>query len=531
MALKQANTLAPANVSASGFALGDARHIGGHKVVASLTALYALYDWQLLNPGETDTSLALGQDWYVKGVGRYRLTNWANRKSASGWTKVVDSNSIDTTLFQIVTALPTSGINKNRIYLVKSSTNESKNIYSEYLYTGDTSATYDASKWEKLGEYQPKIDTTLYDSLVAQESKGKLANVALFDAFSMMAPPSIESSTATGDVTVYFTATTNRFYAKSGTKYYNNWAWAYKLGAMDSKGRIPEKEKVYIMGGKAYAWNGTAMVLIGNNDKATASADGLMSKEDKTALDADHSYVTSAKNSNKELVSPEVSGTWTVFKNDSTTQASTSTGKTLDVENGFVVTWAGTYKWTEAEGKKNPTAVSGNWTTLTASGTASASYRTPSPVSTDTTISATLSAPKTGLMVSGNSVVLASGNDTKTDSVKVTFKHRRYWGLVSSSSVTADAVKGLSGTDLNNSRTAKLTGISATDSQYYVIAYPKAMGELTKIVQNGATPLLSGGFVKSEVTVVNGAGASIPYLVYRTEKPGALKDNSYLEIA
>ena len=241
-------------------------------------------------------------------------------------------------------------------------------------------------------------------------------------------------------------------------------------------------------------------------------------------------YVESAKNTNKELVSPEVSGTWTVFKNDGQTRVSTSDAKTLDVENGHVVSWSGTYKWTATEGKKNPTAVSGDWTTLTASGENSTSLRK-LPLTSDTTISATLSAPKTGLMVSGSSVELASGNDTKTDSVKVSFKHRRYWGLVSSSSVTADAVKKLSGTDLNNSRTAKLTGISATDSQYYVIAYPKAMGELTKIVQNGATPLLSGGFVKSEVTVVNDAGASVAYLVYRTEKPGALKDNSYLEIA
>ena len=530
MALKQANTLAPANVSASGFALGDARHIGGHRVVASLDALYALYDWQLLNPGETDTSLALGQDWYVKGKGQYRLTNWDNRKSANGWTKVVGPNNIDTTLFQIVTALPTSGISKNRIYLVKSGKRENGSVYSEYLYTGDPGATYDAAKWEKLGEYQAKMDTTTYDNLVERASKGQLDNVALFDAFSMMAPASIEASTVMGEVTVYYTATTHRFYAKSGSKYYNNWSGAFKLGAMDSKGRIPEKEKVYIVNGKAYVWNGTDLVLIGNNDKATTSSDGLMSKEDKTALDADHSYVTSAKNTNKELVSPEVSGTWTVLKNDGQTRVSTSDAKTLDVENGHVVSWSGTYKWTATEGKKNPTAVSGDWTTLTASGENSTSLRK-LPLTSDTTISATLSAPKTGLTVNGSAVVLANGNDTKTDSVKVTFKHRRYWGLVSSSSVTADAVKKLSGTDLNNSRTAKLTGISATDSQYYVIAYPKAMGELTKIVQNGATPLLSGGFVKSEVTVVNDAGASVVYLVYRTEKPGALKDNSYLEIA
>ena len=181
MALKQANTLAPSNVSATGFALVDARHIGGHKVVASLTALYALQDWQLLNPGETDTALALGQQWYVKGTGFYRLTNWANRKTSSGWIKEVDPNNIDTTLFQIVSALPTSGINKNRIYLVASANRDpnGKNIYAEYIYTGDTSATYDATKWEKIGEYTPTVDLSPYMKL---EQKGVANGVATLDA-------------------------------------------------------------------------------------------------------------------------------------------------------------------------------------------------------------------------------------------------------------------------------------------------------------------------------------------------------------
>ena len=181
MALKQVNTLAPSNVSATGFALADARHIGGHKVVASLTALYALQDWQLLNPGETDTALALGQQWYVKGIGFYRLTNWANRKTSSGWIKEVDPNNIDTTLFQIVSALPTSGINKNRIYLVASANRDpnGKNIYAEYIYTGDTSATYDATKWEKIGEYTPTVDLSPYMKL---EQKGVANGVATLDA-------------------------------------------------------------------------------------------------------------------------------------------------------------------------------------------------------------------------------------------------------------------------------------------------------------------------------------------------------------
>lgn len=234
-------------------------------------------------------------------------------------------------------------------------------------------------------------------------------------------------------------------------------------------------------------------------------------------------------NENKELVSPSISGTFTV-KTSGGSQSSTSTNNSLDVENGFVVDWTGTFSWKAVSGMKRPESVSGNWTTLPASGVASAAY-TATGLKADTTISATLVAAKTGLMVSGSSVVMAKGNDTKIATAKVRFLHRRYWGLTTEKTVTAAVVKALSGTDLNNTKVAKLTGISATDSQYYVIAYPKAMGELSKIVQNGATPLLDGGFVKSEVSVTNAAGVAIDYYVYRTDKPGALKNNSFLEIA
>ena len=239
--------------------------------------------------------------------------------------------------------------------------------------------------------------------------------------------------------------------------------------------------------------------------------------------------VSDMTNENKELVTPTISGTFTV-KTASGTQSSTSTNNSLDVENGFMVDWTGTFSWKAASGKKKPESVSGNWTSLPASGVASKVY-TATGLKVDTTISATLAAAKTGLMVSGSSVVLAKGNDTKTATTKVRFLHRRYWGLTTEKTVTATVVKALSGTDLNNTKVAKLTSISATDAQYYVIAYPKAMGELSKIVQNGATPLLDGGFVKSEVSVTNAAGVAIDYYVYRTDKPGALKNNSFLEIA
>lgn len=295
MALKQANTLAPSNVSATGFALADARHIGGHKVVASLTALYALQDWQLLNPGETDTALALGQQWYVKGIGFYRLTNWANRKTSSGWIKEVDPNNIDTTLFQIVSALPTSGINKNRIYLVASANRDpnGKNIYAEYIYTGDTSATYDATKWEKIGEYTPTVDLSPYmkleqkgvaNGVATLDAKGKVTDGQLWDAtsekhglmseadknildtindelytgkysdvckFDYIFTPligdveilqqSLSESVVNYDI-VYLT-TKNMFVARHEGKYYNNWAHrAETFGASNT----PVEGKLYL---------------------------------------------------------------------------------------------------------------------------------------------------------------------------------------------------------------------------------------------------------------------------------------------
>ena len=295
MALKQANTLAPSNVSATGFALADARHIGGHKVVASLTALYALQDWQLLNPGETDTALALGQQWYVKGVGFYRLTNWANRKTSSGWIKEVDPNNIDTTLFQIVSALPTSGINKNRIYLVASANRDpnGKNIYAEYIYTGDTSATYDATKWEKIGEYTPTVDLSPYmkleqkgvaNGVATLDAKGKVTDNQLWDAtsenhglmseedkkildtindelyagkysdvckFDDIFTPLIgdveilqESLSESGvNYTIIYLTTKNMFVASYEGKYYNNWAHrAETFGASNT----PVEGKLYL---------------------------------------------------------------------------------------------------------------------------------------------------------------------------------------------------------------------------------------------------------------------------------------------
>lgn len=69
--------------------------------------------------------------------------------------------NLDTTVAEVVTALPTTNIKKH-IYLIKDASGVTQNQYEEYIYTGNTSATYDASKWEKLGDFRATVDLKDY---------------------------------------------------------------------------------------------------------------------------------------------------------------------------------------------------------------------------------------------------------------------------------------------------------------------------------------------------------------------------------
>lgn len=253
----------------SSWGIVDAKEISGFRRVSKLTDLYSIAECILSSAygdGITNGEDAVGQIWYVAepGVsGDYKLTNWANRKSASGWTKLsyggdvsvpvtdvevngvsvlvgktakidltsyatidgvnttftshngritklestvenhekrikvnetniatnvtnikainnkiganngiatLDANgfvplsqlgNLDITVFTVVNALPTSNI-ENKVYLLKATNVGDNNKYTEYIYTGDRKGTYDATKWEKLGEVAAKVDLSGY---------------------------------------------------------------------------------------------------------------------------------------------------------------------------------------------------------------------------------------------------------------------------------------------------------------------------------------------------------------------------------
>ena len=89
---------------------------------------------------------------------------------------------IDLSLYKVVTDFPTSNIDATKIYLKLASSTAEKNVYAEYIYTGDTTAAYDASKWEKLGEAQTSI---IVDAALSTTStnpvQNKIVNKAVTD--------------------------------------------------------------------------------------------------------------------------------------------------------------------------------------------------------------------------------------------------------------------------------------------------------------------------------------------------------------
>lgn len=94
----------------------------------------------------------------IKEIGK---ANGVAGLDANGNIPLAQLGNLDTTVAEVVTALPTTNIKKH-IYLIKDTSGVTQNQYEEYIYTGNTSATYDASKWEKLGDFRATVDLRNY---------------------------------------------------------------------------------------------------------------------------------------------------------------------------------------------------------------------------------------------------------------------------------------------------------------------------------------------------------------------------------
>lgn len=107
----------------------------------------------IVKTGGTATQVLMANG-SVKSLG---LNNGIATLDSKGNVPLSQLGNLDTTVAEVVTALPTTNIKKH-IYLIKDADGVTQNKYEEYIYTGDTSATYDASKWEKLGDFRATVD-------------------------------------------------------------------------------------------------------------------------------------------------------------------------------------------------------------------------------------------------------------------------------------------------------------------------------------------------------------------------------------
>lgn len=226
-------------------------------------------------------------------------------------------------------------------------------------------------------------------------------------------------------------------------------------------------------------------------------------------------------NFNKELVSPIISGTWTIYNQDEE-EVRTETVKNLKLEEGYKVKFSGTFIWKSEAGKKNPEKIAeGNWSALPGDNNASSAYNSEF-LTNNTTIYIKLAAPKTGLIVEGSNVVVASGDDYKQDQVTLTFlPGKSYWGTIKKNTeINSSDITGLGNSELRNTKTMTLSSVSLNGDEYFIYAYPEEYGDLTYITQDGVSPVL-GAFTKINVEVMNEAGVSVNMNVYVSNNPGA----------
>lgn len=264
------------------------------------------------------------------------------------------------------------------------------------------------------------------------------------------------------------------------------------------------------------------------NNSLQKESDGLYSKQTESNLDfidgalqysINGKIVKTIPLADKLLVTPTLNVTWEATKQngDFISLGSLTNSKSLSLERGYKVKGTFNFKWTHEDSKKDPNSTSGICGSILPVSEQLSSNTIIDNITTNRTFTQNLTAPKNGFMVSGSNVVLASGVDTTSSSASVNFTSKIYYGASTSST---PSITSLTNSKQQTSRSNTLTKITATSEQYWSYAYPKDLGALTKITQNGASPVIED-FNRTEQTVINDAGASIVYYIYTSKNRGA----------
>ena len=266
--------LQSANLNEFGIVYAD--EIQGHKTVATLNALYAITDPILSKSVVNTNNDAIGQEWFVVSEGcYYRLDNWANRHTASGWTKI---QVVDTEF----NSLSTHGADKIKNFTTSPSTvTLNYNTWRSSTVNEDGTAVINAATQIAAGVLsaadKTKLDGLNTDSIndISVTSNATKATITFVSDNGNK-----EDISTTIDFPISTTTAAGTMSAKDKTELDRINTANFALGAV-----TPAASTVGIAASKTNVTDGTTAANNITLPAATQIAAGVLSAADKTKLD------------------------------------------------------------------------------------------------------------------------------------------------------------------------------------------------------------------------------------------------------
>ena len=258
------------------FGIVYAEEIQGHKTVATLNALYAITDPILSKSVVNTNNDAIGQEWFVTSEGcYYRLDNWANRHTASGWTKL---QVIDTEF----NSLSAHGADKIKNFTTSPSTvTLNYNTWRSSTVNEDGTAVINAATQSAAGVLtaadKTKLDGLNTDSIndISVTSNANKATITFVSDNG-----NEEDISTTIDFPISTSSAAGTMSAKDKTELDRINTANFALGAV-----TPAASTVGIAASKTNVTDGTTAANNITLPAATQSAAGVLTAADKTKVD------------------------------------------------------------------------------------------------------------------------------------------------------------------------------------------------------------------------------------------------------
>lgn len=192
----------------------------------------------------------------------------------------------------------------------------------------------------------------------------------------------------------------------------------------------------------------------------------------------------------------------------------------IQVESGTKVTLSAKWKWEENANYQNPTRTQGFFGTSLPPANTFTSDKVQADIVTNFSSNQSIHCIKSGPVVVGNRLTRPTGEHSHAVGFSVTFLNKAFVGQIDTQTPDQNKIKSLVSRGLVNNKARTEVGVTNDNNNYWCYAYPKSLGNLTQIIMNGATPVLSA-FKVVEVTVTNGSESNVPYLCYISNNKGA----------